>query len=590
MRPRIRAVLVVLAVAAAIALSGCAADDDTASADVDDFSFQSLDVDYTLSRADDGTSRLHVVETFVADFPAYDQNHGMRRAIPDSYNGHPLFPRLESITDADGTPRESETDTEDGVFTMTSRADDYVHGAQTYVFTYDLQNVTWSFADTGSDEFYWDVNGTDWPQAFGRVSTTLHLDADLAAALTGAQSCYVGAYGSTDACTIAGGAVSATAVDVGAYQTMTIAVGFAAGTFAPFDDSYLASGWSWLQLGGIALVLAGLAWGIVVRVRRLRDDPGRPVVIAEYDPPAIDAASSAVFLGKSAKAVPAEVLEQAVRGSIRIEEAGRRAFGGVKLKAVLVDAGGADADGRMLLDGLFGAGAAPGAQFAFGGTNSRLASAARRILAAAGADLKARGLYRPLPRGLRTLPSLLAVVGGVIAVSAGLRADDAGVDALLPLLLLILSIAAGIAGVVVTARRPLSRAGAELRDHLAGVKLFIDWAEADRIRMLQSPAGAERVRVDTSDRAQMLRIYEPLLPYAVVFGQERQWAEHLTVLYGEGASPSWYVGVAAFDAASFSAGIGSLSASAVASSSTSGGSAGGGSAGGGGGGGGGGGV
>ena len=32
---------------------------------------------------------------------------------------------------------------------MTSRADDYVHGAQTYVFTYTLENVTRFFEDTG---------------------------------------------------------------------------------------------------------------------------------------------------------------------------------------------------------------------------------------------------------------------------------------------------------------------------------------------------------------------------------------------------------------------------------------------------------
>ena len=120
--------------------------------------------------------------------------------------------------------------------------------------------------------------------------------------------------------------------------------------------------------------------------------------------------------------------------------------------------------------------------------------------------------------------------------------------------------------------------------------MFIEWAEADRIRMLQSPAGAERVPVDVDDPRMMLRLYESLLPYAVVFGQEKQWSERLAVLYGEGNSPGWYSGTTAFSAASFSSGISSLSSSTTASSSTSGGSSGGGSAGGGGGGGGAGGV
>ena len=122
-------------------------------------------------------------------------------------------------------------------------------------------------------------------------------------------------------------------------------------------------------------------------------------------------------------------------------------------------------------------------------------------------------------------------------------------------------------------------------------RLVADFAEADRIRMLQSPSGAEWVPVDVNDPRQKLALYEKLLPYAVVFGQEKEWSQQLAVLYtAVGATgPYWYYGTGAFDASSFSSGIGSLSAAASSSSST-GGSSGGGSAGGGGGGGGGGGV
>ena len=122
---------------------------DVASANLDDFTFASMDVDYTLGRTAEGKSTLEVVERFVAVFPEYNQNHGMRRSIPDSYLGVPLNPRFVSITDGDGHPRAAEVDREDGTFTMTSRADDFVHGEQTYVFTYTLENVTRFFADTG---------------------------------------------------------------------------------------------------------------------------------------------------------------------------------------------------------------------------------------------------------------------------------------------------------------------------------------------------------------------------------------------------------------------------------------------------------
>ncbi|UUT34731.1 DUF2207 domain-containing protein [Microbacterium elymi] len=434
------------------------------------------------------------------------------------------------------------------------------------------------------------------------MSTTLHVPAALASALTGQRACYQGAFGGTDTCDIsastdADGSATVTAQAQGLkpFETMTIAVGFTAGTFVPFDPSYLASPWGWVQgLAGLG-VLGALITVIVTRVRRLGDAPGRPVIIAEYTPPAqIDALQAAVMLGRSTKAIPAEVLEQAVVGSIRIVEGERRLFGGHKLQAELVDPSRADRDGRMLLSGLFGDDPAPGAVFEFGRSDTRFSSAARSILSWADKNLTVIGLRRPVPRRQRGLPLLLSGVFGAITLVAGILALAADVSPAVPVLLFIFGIAVFIASAMLLARKPLSAEGAEVRDHLKGLQVFIEWAEADRIRMLQSPEGAERVPVDVNDPRQMLKLYESLLPYAVVFGQEKQWAQRLAVMYTAGygatAVPYWYVGTHGFDADAFSAGIGSLSSAASSASSTSGGSGGGGSAGGGGGGGGGGGV
>src|SRR6478735_10653322 len=94
---RLGSVGLVLALLAGVLLAGLTL--SPAHADVDDFSFESLDVEYQLGRADDGTSTLTVVETFVAVFPDIDQNRGMRHSIPDTYQGAPLNPQLVSITD-----------------------------------------------------------------------------------------------------------------------------------------------------------------------------------------------------------------------------------------------------------------------------------------------------------------------------------------------------------------------------------------------------------------------------------------------------------------------------------------------------------
>lgn len=568
-------------------------------AEVDDFTFWSFDADYTLSRADDGSSRLRVVETIVADFPSIDQNRGIRRAIPDTYNDQPLRADLISITDENGAPRNSEVEDVDGEFSVVSRADGYVHGRQTYVITYTLQNVTWDFRDTGL-EFYWDVNGVDWAQPFGSVTGRLHVPAELSDQLTGLMSCYQGWQGATEECASVdrtadadgGVVITARAGALPPFQTLTMAVGFAPGTFTPFDSTYLATPFGWLQgVAGLGVVGA-LVLAVRARGRGLADEAGRPTIIAEYDPPRdVDALQSAVLLHKRPKAIPAEVLEQAVVGSIRIVEGERRWNGKARLTAELVDRGRADGDGQMLLDGLF-PGGLPGATYEFGRQDTRFSSAAQKILAAADKDLTARGLRRTVAPGTRVWPIVLAVVSAALVFAFGMIAVGRGTREVVPVLVIIGSALLLMLVIGLVSRRPLSAAGAEVRDHLRGLEEFIGWAEADRIRMLQSPAGAERVPVDVGDPRRKLALYEKLLPYAVVFGQEREWSRHLAVLYTAvgAAGPSWYFGSGSFDASAFSAGIGSLSAAASSSSSTSGGSGGGGSAGGGGGGGGGGGV
>ncbi|GAA1945439.1 DUF2207 domain-containing protein [Microbacterium aquimaris] len=568
-----------------------------AAADVDDFAFASMHADYTLGLDADGHSTLHVVETFVAVFPEEDQNRGMRRVLPDTYNGQPLFPEFVSVTDGDGNPRPVEVEQDDGVFVMTSAEDDFVHGEQTYVFTYDLENVTWRFPDTG-DEFYWDINGLDWRQPFGDVSVSVTVEPELAGSLTGAQACYAGGEGVTDSCRIAangapGGAVviEAGGVALEPYETVTVAVGFDEDTFVLFDTSYLASPWGWTQgfagLGMIGVVV----FAIVHRARVLADAPGRRTIIAEFTPPKqVDALEGAVLLGRTSKAIPAEVLEQAIVGSIRILEGEKKLFGGAKLQAQLLDRTRADGDGRMLLDGLFGPGAAPGAVYEFGKQDRRFSTSAQKIIKAANLELAYKGLRRPVANSARALPVLLSLGVAVLAVVLGFVAISSGVDGGIPVLVMIGSVALSVVTMLLVSRKPLSAEGSEVRDHLKGLETFIEWAEADRIRMLQSPAGAERVSIDTGDRVQMIRLYETLLPYAVVFGQEKKWAQQLAVMYGVGVAPYWYYGTSGFNAMSFSTGIASLSAAASSSSSTSGGSSGGGSAGGGGGGGGGGGV
>ena len=138
----------------------------------------------------------------------------------------------------------------------------------------------------------------------------------------------------------------------------------------------------------------------------------------------------------------------------------------------------------------------------------------------------------------------------------------------------------------------LTDKGLSLRRYLKGLKMYIGVAEAERLNILQSPEGAEKVVVDVNDGKQLVKLYERVLPYAVLFGQEKNWSKQMGKYYEQvGEAPDWYVGQGVFNAVAFSSGLSGLSTAAGHASdysSTSGGSSGGGFAGGGGGGGGGG--
>jgi len=67
--------------------------------------------------------------------------------------------------------------------------------------------------------------------------------------------------------------------------------------------------------------------------------------------------------------------------------------------------------------------------------------------------------------------------------------------------------------------------GEPIVDHLWGIHDYVQLAEQDRFRVLQSPDGA------VPDELQRLVLNEKLLPYAVLFNLERQWMQQLDLQY-----------------------------------------------------------
>ncbi|MCD7100677.1 DUF2207 domain-containing protein [Pseudoclavibacter sp. 13-3] len=600
----------VLLATALLALAVMVTSARPAAASVDDFSFESMSVDYHLSRDAGGRARLDVTETLIADFPSFDQNRGLVRKIPLDYDGVSLDPTITAVTDEAGRAVVYDTKRSGGQLEVSLGTDDFVHGRQTYVLSYTMQNTVRHFTDTGTDEFYWDVNGESWQQPFAVVSATVTVDSSLVPALNGQSACYQGAHGSTAQCHIVRADDSDTSARFTAQsdgglapaQTMTVAVGFAPQTFVIPEPPSRAWWATWLPLGLSAAALALAVALVVVRSRRWRDAPGRGVIIPEYAPPkGLPLVAGADLVNRMNSWMPASVIDMAVRGVVRmvdIEHVGVFGSKRASFAIEMVDPTRLQAHDAEVLAVLTGPRQLqPGERVPIETKpDQHRAERAQSVISDAQQRLLAGGL-RAVPA--TALPLALRVAGwGMMAVSAAyglwalVQAERitwwliaAGAATVGSLLLLF---------VALPRPKTLTEAGAEARDAVKGLKMYMELAERDRFAVLQSVHGAERV--DLSDGSTGVRLNERLLPWAVLWGIEGTWARQLQIDYERtGSQPGWYDSTTPFTAGVLAARLAAFNTATTTSvqppssgGSFSGGAGGGGFAGGGGGGGGGG--
>ncbi|HVX08439.1 DUF2207 domain-containing protein [Humibacter sp.] len=569
-----------------------------------------FDAVFDLHRDAAKNSSMTVTETIAVRFPESDVNHGIERAIPTYNQDIALHPHVVSITDVHGTPQPYATvDSDDAGYgddMMVLRIGDkntYVHGSKTYVIRYTLKNVVWHFADTDDAELYWDVNGTGWDSVIGEASVRIRLHDGTAAALNGKKACYPSAAESAEGvsekpCTIASerDSIVSSVQGLSYYKSLTVAIGFANSAFA--EPPHAQQAWQWTVVPWLFFIplLAGVGWVIYLRTGPFRDARGRGIIVPEYDaPPGVWPMLAADFLGKTSAAFPAELVGLAVRKYLTItENADAPSSSRYTVTLLTTNWSGLDQSEISLLGALF-----PKA----GVGRRRVLDQTDRSLGDALATQRASAVKRVTELGLRTRPKSTAnrwvrfafLVLFVLSIGhlAFAAANHAGVW-----WVVVPDVAAAVFALVLLAlsrrRLRITDDGARVRDHLEGLRQYIELAEKDRLAFLQSPTTAERI--DVNDSGAVIKLYEKVLPYAMVLGVSEQWVKVLQDRYattGE-SSPDWYSGpspfltLALWSSAVSTSSFATTPASSSGSSSSFGGSGGGGFSGGGGGGGGGG--
>jgi len=611
--------------------------------DAADFSFRSFHADFRLGRTADQHATLAVTETLVALFPQSDQNHGIIRDIPATYGSADLQTDVASVVDGHGRAVPYQQSDQGGFIQLQiGSADTYVHGATTYVISYTQRDTIRHFSDTADDEFYWDVNGTGWGQPFGTVSAKVTVAPEIAAALNGHTACYQGPEQSTTPCesgvqstgaptpaptaaatpspaaTPTSDAASAPAVftasatNLAAGENLTIAIGFASGTFVdvssdPVDngDNYTptpvtggeVAGWLLSLLGFPAVAVATIG-GLIAR--RNKTQKARGIIVPQYTPPdGIDIMAAAELIGKPSTRIPAQLVSLAVRGKTKLLGYPVDSARSADYSVQLVDRTGLTGYEPMVVDALFGDKKVGATRDLKRYGDTALADKLQGVLELVPVWLEDNGAYAGTQRTVGSVVTLvvtavLFLVALVAAISGGSGGLAFAFVSLLAGGIGVIAALVGVGGV-----KKLSDKGAAWNDYLLGMRMYMQLAEQDRLRVLQSPKGAERV--DVGDGTQLVKLYEKLLPWAIIWGIEDQWSKVLEIeLQRTGTTPDFWVGQSAFSSVLFSSmlsGIGTstlpvptstTSGSGSGWSSFSGGSFGGGFSGGGGGGGGGG--
>ena len=558
-----------------------------AARSTDNFTITKFDAEYSLSRDSDDRSKLEATWRITANFPP-NQNRGIAPVFVKKYDNHSTNFSLQSVTDENGTSLEYSWNDDE---LRIGNKNTYVKGEKTYVIKFTQRDVTKNYGDTGRDEFYWDVIGDEWRVPMENVQISVKFDESLAAARQGKAFCYVGSRGSKTQCDLSEdkGRITAKIDKLSRQQGVTVAVGFKSGTFSGYQETLmekLIGIWHLMQI--LAYTIATpLVVFLIIRYRRLvgRDKELKPIP-PEYLPPEdISVLMSTYVLKKydpfKVKGLPkvAQLLDLAVRHYIKIYEVKKSSlFSGAQYEIEIIkDLQELKAEEIEIVQDMFDSPSIPkpGQRLNLKNLQNNIKYMTRTRDDDKNLETLAREKYGLCEQN----PEVKRIMRGWFK-----RVLVLAVLFLSPMLL-VMSIMLAFA----SRGWSLTDDGLSLRRYLEGLKMYIGVAEAERLNILQSPEGTEKVVVDVNDGKQLVKLYERVLPYAVLFGQEKNWSKQMGKYYEQvGEAPDWYVGQGAFNAVAFSSGLNGLSTAAGHASdysSTSGGSSGGGFAGGGGGGG-----
>jgi uncharacterized membrane protein YgcG len=496
-----------------------------------------------------------VTEQIVYNFGS-DQRHGIFRVIPVRLRYNGTYDRIYAVEVLSvGSPDAPAQYTVDnnGSYVRVRIGDpnQTVTGEHTYTLTYRVRGSLNAFAD--HDELYWNAVGNQWDVPIDQATVQVSAPVDVTRA-----ACFAGPSGSTARCQhggITSGVASFGQAGLGPHEGLTVVVAIPKGVVA-VPGPILQEPWSLQQAFAVTPVSAGASGGLlavfailgaVVLVKRrgrrsalsaahlpggTPEQAGEAVPLPVPGEPAMESAppenvrpgQAGTLLDGVANPRDATgtIVDLAIRGYLRIEDASLDQTSRDWRVVRLDKTGGLLDYEQILLDGLFeGATTATGAPAtllselspAFAGTLIRAQHALYT-------DVARRGWFTARPDRVRRI---WLITGGALFIIGAVATVIVAANSHLGLIPIPLALA-GLVLIGCARWMPVRTAkGTELARHLLGFRRYLTTAAAGQAH----PAG----QVDLLDDH---------LPYAIVFGCTKQWADVTGSLANTGPAPSWY--------------------------------------------------
>ncbi|HAM88315.1 MAG: hypothetical protein US83_C0005G0070 [Candidatus Falkowbacteria bacterium GW2011_GWC2_38_22] len=484
--------------------------------------------DFTVDIKINKDASIEVDESIAYDFGT-EQKHGIFRDLPYKYknNGGNFKLRYSdfSVTDGEGKAVEFKIESKGNDKRLKiGDADVFVTGAMRYVLHYKVERAINYFADY--DELYWNATGNNWITPISRSKTTVTLPESVNKESL-RSICYTGVSGSTAECVSSRLNFSAenmvdklvfTDDSLRAHEGVTVVIGLPKGVvkkpsvfktfFEIAKDNYI------ILLPFFVFYFLFISWK-----KNGRDPKGRGTIVAQFDAPDnLSPAEIGTIVDEKAqqKDISAEIINLAVRGYLKIEKIQEKNIlqsDDYELTKLKNESAGLNEYQKTLVQALFG----NDNKIKLSDLKNKFFKDLQLITKKVYQSVVEKGYFLSNPNSVR----IKYFVFGIVIVFLGfLFGQFFGIIGYVSFAL------SGLLIMIFGNFMPKkSEKGVLAREHILGLKTYLNIAEKDRINFHNAPEKNPQ-------------IFEKLLPFAMVLGVEAAWAKQFENIYQ--TNPSWY--------------------------------------------------